>query len=109
VTEPGVAVAARDNSAVVGAVVRSWDELVAEGRLAIDGFQWRLGDLAAEVEKSYSESSLAAYAVEIGVNFATLESYRTIAAAYPQKSRRLDFSWSVHQALAAQPDRLELV
>jgi len=95
-------------SAIPGAVVRSWDELVAEGRRAIDGFQWKLGDLAGEVETSYGEASLAAYAAEINVNYTTLSEYRRIANLY-EIPRRLGISWGAAQALAAQPDRLELI
>jgi len=95
-------------SPVSGTVVRSWDELVAEGRLAIDGFQWKLGDLAGEVETSYGEASLAAYAAEVGVNGSTLMVYRSVARAYPESFIRIKISFGAAQVFAAQPDRLEL-
>lgn len=95
--------------AIPGAVVRSWDELVAEGRLAIDGFQWKLGDLACEVETTYGESSLMRYAAEIVVEYSTLRSYKAVAQAFPAESvLRSTNSWSIYRVLVAQKDRLEL-
>lgn len=99
-----------DLSAIPGAVVRSWDELVAEGRRAIDGFQWKLGDLAREVETTYGESNLMRYAAEIVVEYSTLRDYKAVAQAFPAESvARATHSWSVYRAFAAQRDRLELV
>ena len=98
------------DDAAAGAVVRSWDELVAAGRDIIDGFQWKLGDLACEVETTYGESSLMRYAAEIVVEYSTLRGYKAVAKAFPAESvDRSTHSWTVYLALAAQPDRLELV
>jgi hypothetical protein len=49
------------DTAISGTVLPSWDHLVSEGRKAA-GFQWKLGDLAAQVQIRYGESSLQGYA-----------------------------------------------
>lgn len=67
---------------------------------------WVLGDLAASVDTRYGESTLARYADDIGVAYESLKQYRRVAIAFPEKGGRLPFSAA--QALAAQPDRLEL-
>lgn len=90
----------------------SWREHVTSGRevmARLSACKWELGDLALAVATRYGEASLSRYAAEIGVDPGTLMSYRTVAAAYPEKSRRPENSWSAHQALAAQPDRADLL
>jgi hypothetical protein len=88
----------------------TWDELVEAGKhLAGSNPQWELGDLVCEVETSYGDASLETYAKEIGSAFKTLQSVRTVAKAYPEKSLRGDNSFGVYKAFAAQPDRSDLV
>ena len=52
------------------------------------------------------EQSLKQAAERIEVPFNTLQAYRGVASTY-EKSNRLDISWSHHQTIAANPDRLE--
>jgi hypothetical protein len=61
------------------------------------------------VPTKYGEATLERYSADVGVPYETIKRLRSVAAAYPQTGRRLPISWSVHQALAAQDDRLELV
>jgi hypothetical protein len=84
----------------------AYADLVARGRAAVAGMHrslWELGDAAAEVETKWGEHKLQDYAVDVGVPYKTLQSARTTARAWPEKSRRLDFSTC--QALNAQIDR----
>ena len=76
-----------------------------------DGLPWRKGDLACKVETAghYGEATLAKFCEEQEWHFPAVQEYRRISAAYPQKSRVLDFSYGVYQAFAAQPDRLDLI
>lgn len=87
----------------------TWDSYVAEGRRLVeeaDQIQWRLGDLALGVEKSYGDNKLGQFAEEIGVNPKTLSQYRMVAQAYPEKVGRPTF-WLAYE-LRNQDDRVEL-
>lgn len=82
-------------------------EAVKQGKEAAKS-QWVLGDLALSVEPKYGEGTLKQFADDIGVELKTLQNYRTVAAAYPEKSGRPDI-YTLAERLAAQPDRAELV
>lgn len=84
-----------------------YDEAVKQGREAAKS-QWTLGDLALSLEPKYGDATLATFADDIGVELKTLQDYRTVAAAFPEKSGRPD-TFGVARTLAAQPDRAELV
>jgi hypothetical protein len=87
---------------------RSWDELVEAGLMTISNHQWKLGDLAREVETNYGENSLAKYATALNMEYNTLRRYRDVAKAFPESATRVA-DWSVCRELAAQSDRVELV
>lgn len=89
---------------ITGKVVTSWEGLVKAGKQAAS-LQWTLGDLACEVETTYGDHTLQEYAEAIGVPYKSLLAYRTVAQAFPEGSRNLEISWSVHQVLASQDDR----
>jgi hypothetical protein len=87
-----------------------WPDLVQEGisaRRDRDGAQWRLGDLALEVETSYGGGELERYAEEIGLEYDTLRRYRDVSRAYVFATRVANLSFSHHRQVAARPDRLE--
>jgi hypothetical protein len=91
------------------AVSWAYEDLVRTWRDVENFGQWVKGDLALLIMTKYGDQTLKKFATDVDVTLATLESYRTVAAAWPQKSRRLDIPWSVHQVLASQPDREELL
>lgn len=69
-----------------------WDILVHEGhtlRSTGDGVQWALGDLAARVETTYGERTLARFADDIGVHPDTLDDYRRVARRFPIRTDNL--------------------
>lgn len=70
---------------------------------------WILGDLACGVETHYGAGELVRYANAIGVEYETLKAYRTAARAWEPGIRIPDLPWTVHQVLASQPDRAELI
>lgn len=70
--------------------------------------QWRLGELAAEIEPKYGEQTLAKFAEAISIEYKTLKNYRTVFIAYSESAPR-GADWAVARELAAQPDRAELV
>jgi hypothetical protein len=77
-----------------------WEEAILAGieaRQQKDGAQWRLGDLALQVETSYREHTLENYAAEIGVDYNSLREYRRVAQAYENARRLANLSWSHHQ------------
>jgi hypothetical protein len=87
-------------------------ELVAEGRRLVaeqGAANWRLGDLAAQVQTRYGRRTLARFADAIGIEPATLRAYTATARAWPFVERQTEVSWSVHFILNAQPDRFELI
>jgi hypothetical protein len=93
----------------------TWADLVSEGRKARadrDGAQWKLGDLALEAcplhqPDKYGKNSLARYAEEIEVEFATLSDYRRVANAYENRERSRHLTWSHHRAVATCKDRID--
>jgi len=87
----------------------SYDDFVRAGREVSSQSAWLYGDLACAVETSYGNGTLERYAADIGVDCKTLLNRRAVARAFPQSSRRREVSFGVHEALAAQPDRLELL
>jgi len=86
-----------------------YEDFVAIGRAVESSRNFLLGDLACGVEARYGDAKLQEYARDIGVEYRTLLNFRTVARAYPELSRRRELSFGTHQALASQPDRLDLI
>lgn len=89
-----------------------WETLIFEGleaRHLKDKAQWKLGDLALQVEVSYGDKSLQEYANKVGVSYASLKVYRWVASQYQKVTRVTNLSWAHHRAVASRPDRLELL
>ncbi len=89
-------------------MARAYNTLVKEGKQAAKS-QWKLGDLALEVETHYAERSLEEYADEIGVALDALQDYRYVASRYEKSVCTDNVSWSVFKILAAQEDRAKLI
>jgi len=90
----------------------SWEELCSTGlelRANKDESQWRLGDLALLVEKSYGSNSLAKFAIDININKNSLSQYRRVSAAFPPQTRSQILSHRHHLILAGQEDRFKLL
>jgi hypothetical protein len=108
--EPGTEVATVPAAAAeVLTPLESYADHVAAWRELDSRVAWVKGDIAASVQTKYGERRLHLFAHTVNENYSTVQEHRRVALAYPQKSRRLDISWSVHQVLAAQPDRLRLL
>ncbi len=105
----------------------SYEALVDAGREArqhADTMQWVEGDLALQVEALPGDErprdpdtgafiadeakALKRYADDVGLPYSTLKTYRRVAEAWPSTTRA-HASWAVHQVLAAQDDRFDLV
>ena len=90
----------------------SWEELCSTGlelRANKDESQWRLGDLALLVEKSYGSNSLAKFAIDININKNSLSQYRRVSSAFPPHTRSQVLSHRHHLILAGQDKRFELL
>lgn len=106
----------------------TYDELVRQGREAreqADNVQWVEGDLALAIEVlpaherprdpetgaflEDDEKALKRYAEDVDLPYSTLKNYRQASAAWPMVQRRTEVPWSVHQVLAAQEDRFDLI
>jgi hypothetical protein len=86
-----------------------WETLIFEGmeaRQTKDKAQWKLGDLALQVDTAYGGHTLETYAEQIGIEYNTLRQYRTVAAAYQNDERSSFLSWSHHLKIADRDDRL---
>lgn len=107
--------------------VRSWTELVDEGRqLKImeerieaehGNIRWQWGDLALEVAPAThktgpsggADERLRRFAQEIDVSFESLRQYRTVADKWPFGMRVPNQPWVCHQQIMAKDDREELI
>lgn len=90
----------------------SWEEAVSIGlqlREGKDQSQWRLGDLALQVEKVYGVDSLGKFATEININKKSLQQYRRVSNAFPPEKRSQILSHRHHLILAGQEKRFELL
>lgn len=89
---------------------RSWEELISDGmesRATKDESQWKLGDLALEVETSYGDDALGKFSREVGVRKKTMYEYRRVAKAFPQSARRLAKLSFTHYQIAADTEQPE--
>jgi len=90
----------------------SWEEAVSIGlelREGKDLSQWRLGDLALQVEKAYGVDSLGKLAIDININKNSLSQYRRVSKAFPPETRSQVLSHRHHLILAGQEDRFKLL
>jgi hypothetical protein len=90
----------------------SWEEVVELGlelREGKDQVQWRLGDLALQVEKVYGVDSLGKFSIAININKNSLSQYRRVSKAFPEDSRSKLLSHRHHLILAGQENRFELL
>jgi hypothetical protein len=88
---------------------REYASYVDEWQRVDSAARWLKGDLLAELVTSYGDGTLARFADEVETPLNTCQELRRVAEAYPEKSRRIELPWSVHQVLASQPDRAELI
>ncbi|MEU5234900.1 DUF6192 family protein [Streptomyces anulatus] len=98
---------------------RQWARYVKQGRELVEeesSLQFRLGDLSLKMVEHSPHSVgrgvflvLDQYADTIGINVNTLLTYRNVSHAWPPDKRVAETSWSVHKALAALPDRFEVI
>ena len=90
----------------------SWEEAVSAGlelREAKDTSQWKLGDLALTVEKTYGLDSIGKFSTDININKKSLQQYRRVSAAFPPASRSRLLSHRHHLILAAREDRFKMI
>jgi hypothetical protein len=88
-------------------MARSWDQLVAAGKKAVEkesDAKWELGDLALEVAPMGDDAAhngaletMDEYAEAVGVEFETLRQYRSVAHEWPRGTRVPGASWSAHR------------
>lgn len=95
---------------------KTWDDKVARGKrlvAEIGDRKWELGDLANEVcpagANGAHDDRLRKFADEIGLNPATLNGYRSVAAAWRPSARAEGQTWTTHARLAGRDDRFEII
>jgi hypothetical protein len=87
-----------------------WEEAVIEGiqaRQQGDGTNWRIGDLALQMETRYGEHTLETYAEAIGVEYSTLRVYKAVSAAYEFVTRVTNVPWAHYREIYSREDRLD--
>ena len=94
-----------------------WEDLVLKGvearkgieggQKAIEGGQWRLGDLAMTVETRPGEHSLERYAKQIDVTYSRLRCYKATAQAFPIAQRWAKLSYGHYEVLTSRDDRID--
>lgn len=88
-----------------------YNRAVAKGRTAIASqgkFNWVIGDLALTVASVYGDGTVKQFADDLDVAPGTVYDFRKVAEKYAPADRGVA-SWTVHQILAGQDDRAELV
>ncbi|MFC7924611.1 DUF6192 family protein [Streptomyces cinereoruber] len=99
---------------------RQWTRYVKQGRELVEetsSLQFRLGDLTLKMVENRGPGGGAhgvfvvmdRFADEIGINVDTLLGYRKVSSEWPPEERVPGVSWSIHRALAALPDRFEVI
>ncbi|MFD9819393.1 DUF6192 family protein [Streptomyces violascens] len=101
-----------------------YDELVAEGReltLQEGQIQWRLGDMALEIEpitvpgglpgeEHRVRKNMAMFAQDIDQPVPTVLAYRVTSGKWPSERRRPEVPWSIHRILGRLDEsRFEVV
>jgi hypothetical protein len=84
--------------------------LVKQGKALLeeqDNVNWKLGELASQVDKEYGQDKLKEFADELGVSTSSLKDCRTTYIAWPEKARRPAFS--IARALNPHPRKFEIV
>lgn len=87
-----------------------WEGLVNEGieaRKMGDQANWRLGDLASQVQTTYGNGDMPKYAARVRLAYKTLLDYERVAQAYGFSLRNENLSWWHHREVAPLPNRLE--
>lgn len=100
---------------------RAWEELIAEGR-QLDRkegelrFAWgdwalKVAPMGTDTANNGSAQALRRAMAEaaVSVSYDTMREFRRVADRWPLARRLASASWSVHQDLAAHPDRFSLV
>ncbi|MEC3982553.1 DUF6192 family protein [Amycolatopsis sp. H20-H5] len=100
---------------------RRYDQLLKRALRAVEaisGHQFDLGDIALEIEPMKlvggagggTYETLRMFAEDIGLEFETLISYRSTAAAWPSNKRQLSMaSFTTHRILNGLPSRFSLI
>ncbi|MEN8656349.1 DUF6192 family protein [Streptomyces sp. 21So2-11] len=95
-----------------------WLEFVKQGRRVMRSkstSNFDMGDLLNEIinvnPRGHGEitTTLTVYAAQIRSTLSSLSKYRYVAQSWPAEMRRDDVPWSVHQHLAAVPNRFTLI
>lgn len=101
-----------------GFVREEWLEYVHRARRIVrtkSASNFDLGDMLNEMLEGRPRGGgeisriLSLFAKQIRLKESTLVMYRYVARAWPAHERRVDIPWSVHQTLAAAPDRFQLL
>lgn len=90
---------------------RSFDEIISDAievRKMGDQSRWDLGDLAAEVEKSYGKDAVGEFSLKIGEKKTKVYQYRWVSSRFPDKDiRESHLSWSHYREAASIDDQDE--
>lgn len=89
--------------------LESYLNFVMLGRKAVERQSrdnWRIGELAAQVETAYGEAKLEKYADDIGIDYSVLKHCRTTYIAWSQKAGCTAF-WTAN-VLNPHPDRFKI-
>ena len=88
-----------------------YEDAVREGRQIagkIHGYQWRLGEIADQLETIYGSKTLERYAEDIEMSYETVKVCRSVFRAWPHHNKR-PRNWSVAKVLVKYPDKHYLI
>jgi hypothetical protein len=88
-----------------------YQEAVREGRIlaeSVDRNNWRLGEIADQLEPVYGDKTLERFADDIGMNYQSLKYCKATYRAWPHHNRRPK-TWSVAKALIKHPQKYHII
>jgi hypothetical protein len=88
-----------------------YEEAVREGKqiaASMHRDNWRLGEIANQIETIYGNKTLERYADDIGLSYETVKYCRAVARGWPHHNRR-PRTWSVAKALLKHPDKYYII
>jgi len=92
---------------------KSWEELVSAWTTVVElegAAQWKLGDIANEVTRTFGKSAIESFASSVGEKPATVKQYAWVSRAFPKSSdRQTGLTYSHYRAAVKTESPMEWI